>query len=159
MSHSLRRHAFEHAFEESQQQQQEENVLLIPLDLEADYDLKPKASTTTPAPTPASKKKVEEIVLTYPFDIKNLHSKEVSVFDDFGFTKQKVYDVSCFSSMKYVTQQLGCNAYKNYPGYQYRVYSYRAICKAKDTTVINKLRVVYSFDHYKKFVHINIELL
>ena len=157
MSRSLRRHAFEHAFEESQQQ--EEQPLLIPIDLESDYDLKPKESTTTPPPTPLVKKTVEEIVLTYPFDIKNLHSKEVSVFDDFGFTKQKVYDVSCFSSMKYITQQIGRKTHKDYPEYQYRVYAYRAICKAKDTTVINKLRVFYKFDHYKKFIHINIELL
>ena len=105
------------------------------------------------------KKKTENIVLKYPIDIKNLIPREVLVHDDFGSSKQTVYDVSSFSAITYLTKQTGFTIRKDYPDYQFRIYSYRATSKSmKAGTVVGNIRLNYSIDHYKQFVHVNMEL-
>ena len=130
----------------------EEEALIIPLD--DDLELEPLSEEEEPKVYQNPPSFVE---LKYPFDIKNLHVREVMVHDNFGCSKQQVYDVSCFSSAQYVTKSIGFTVSKLYPGYQYRIYSYRAVKRMKGTEV-KRMKFIYKIDHKKEFVHVNVEL-
>jgi hypothetical protein len=96
--------------------------------------------------------------MKYPIDVKNLIVRNTKVFDMFGSTMQKTYDVSTFSSIQFHLRQTGAKITTKYPGYQYRIYAYRATWRSENP-VITKLRLNYNIDNTKKFVHVNVELL
>ena len=110
-------------------------------------------------PQHQQRKNLSEVVtLKYPIDIKNLKVKEVMIPDQFGCSKQKVYDPSSFSSIKYILQQQGRKIAKEYPGYQYRIYMYRAVLKGKFTW-IPQIKFNFNVSDHSHFVHVNVELL
>lgn len=133
----------------------DEEALIIPLvdDLELELELEPVVKEK-PKQFQNSFKIVD---LKYPFDIKNLQAHDVTVYDDFGCSKQHVYDVSCFSSAKYTTKSVCYEISKQYPGYQYRIYSYRAT-KRMSGTEVKKMKFIFKVDNKKQFVHANVEL-
>lgn len=47
---------------------------------------------------------------------------------------------------------------KRLPGYQHKIYAYRATKKG-DSTLIDKMKFSYKVDNYTKFVHVNVELI
>ena len=116
-------------------------------------ELSQEAETENEIPKHPSKETVD---LTYEIDISNIKPKEVRVADMFGVSKQKTYDLSCFSSVKYQLGVLSRKIKKEYPDWDFKIYAYRCTIRTKNT-VLKKLAFSYNFDEIKKFVHINVE--
>lgn len=117
---------------------EEEQVEIVPLDI----------------PSPPSR---IEKHLKFPFDMKNIKPVMVTTFDSFGRYKEEVYNVSCFNSVKFECSRVCKEVAKYYPGYEYKIYAYRAKKLAKGT-VINKIVFNLKKDNKKKFIHIDISL-
>ena len=153
---------------ESQRESPSESPLLIPTLLDhssaesIELDVpQPKAiqyitwDTLTPV-----KKASSTIDLKFPIDIKNIIPRDTILQDAFGRCTTKTYDVTCFSSIKYTMTQLGFALKKMYGQYQWRIYAYRSTKRGSSkSTVISKLKLDFNFDHAKKFIHVNVELL
>ena len=103
-------------------------------------------------------KKTETIEMKYPIDIVNITPRNVLLNDAFSSVMTPVYDVSSFSSVKYNLGRVGYDIRTQYPGYEFRIYSYRATKKYKGT-VVNRLKLDFNINHKKRFVHVNLELL
>ena len=103
-------------------------------------------------------KKTETIEMKYPIDIVNITPRNVLLNDAFGSVKTPVFDVTCFNSVKYHLGRVGYDIRAQYPGYEYKIYAYRAT-KRFQGTVVSKLRLDFNVDQKKKFVHVNVELL
>lgn len=97
------------------------------------------------------------VPLKYPINISNLIPRDTVVTDAFGRCAQKTYDVTCFSSIKFVMTQLGYALRELNPDYHWRVYAYRSTRKTKEDEICN-LRLHFNLDHTKKFIHVNVEL-
>ena len=135
-------------------------TVILPLLAESDLELE-EAFESKPINIPqvtGANKKTEIIEMKYPFDIKNLIPRDMRITNQFGSVNTKTYDITCFSSAKYHLGIVGYDIKKEYPGYEYQIYAYRAI-KKTEGTLITKLKLDFNVDHKKKFVHVNVELL
>ena len=103
-------------------------------------------------------KKTETIEMKYPIDIVNITPRNVLLNDAFSSVKTPVYDVTCFSAVKFNLARVGNEIRAQYPGYEYKIYAYRS-CKRFQGTVVSKLKLDFNVDRKKKFVHVNVELL
>ena len=112
------------------------------------------SESETPFQIPSSIEKT----LMYPFDIRNIHEKQVTSAGPFGSYPESCYDVTCFNSVKYTCGNVCKEIATLYPGFQFKIYAYRAKKKTSGT-VIGKMRFLLKPDHKKKFVHVNVELL
>ena len=120
--------------------------------LEENTESEPTKEVTGPS------KKTETIEMKYPIDIKNIVPRNVLLNDAFGSVNTPVYDVTCFNSVKYHLGRVGYDIKAQYPGYEYKIYAYRAT-KRFQGTAVNKLKLDFNVDKKKKFVHVNVELL
>ena len=102
--------------------------------------------------------KTEIITLNYPINISKLITREMILKDPFSSVNTKVYDITCFSSVKFHLGKTSREISEAYPGYEYKIYAYRATKKAPGE-VIERLKLFFKFDHSKKFIHVNVELL
>lgn len=102
--------------------------------------------------------KTEIVEMKYPIDIKNIIPRDVRISDVFCSVKTPVYDVTCFNSVKYHLSRVGYDIKAQYPGYEYKIYAYRAT-KRFHGTAVNKLKLDFNVNPKKKFVHVNVELL
>ena len=103
-------------------------------------------------------RKAEIIEMKYPIDIKNIVPRKVVLNDAFSSVQTPVYDVTCFSSVRYHLGRVGYEIKARHPGFQYKIYAYRST-KRFQGTVVSKLRLDYNVDKKKGFVHVNVELL
>ena len=108
--------------------------------------------------TPQRQYKHEIVELKYPFNIVNLKAKEILVKDIGSSVMTQTWDVTCFSTVKFHLSQIDRQIAKDYPGYQHKIYAYRATKKG-DSTLIDKMKFSYKVDNYTKFVHVNVELI
>ena len=128
-------------------------------DAEEISDLVPEESQSEPTKeVTGQSKKTETIEMKYPIDIVNITPRNVLLNDAFSSVMTPVYDVSSFSSVKYNLGRVGYDIRTQYPGYEFRIYSYRATKKYKGT-VVNRLKLDFNINHKKRFVHVNLELL
>lgn len=123
----------------------------------SDLVLEESQSEPTKEATGTSKK-TETIELKTPIDIVNLIPRNVLLTDAFSRVQTTVYDISSFSRVKYHLGRVGYDIRAQYPGYEYKIYTYRAT-KRFQGTVVSKLKLDYNVDKKKKFVHVNVELL
>ncbi len=102
--------------------------------------------------------KTEIITLKFPINISKLIPREMKLSDSFSSVKTKGYDITCFSSVKFHLGQTSREISKELPDYEYKIYAYRATkrCVQDD---IGRLKPLYKYDHTKRFVHINVEML
>ena len=126
-------------------------------DLELEEDILESKPINIPQVTNQNKK-TEIIEMKYPFDIKNIIPRDMRITNQFGSVNTTTYDITCFRSAKYNLGAVGYDIKKEYPGYEYQIYAYRAI-KKTENTLITKLKLDFNVDHKKKFVHVNVELL
>ena len=122
------------------------------LELVEEPQSEPTKETVSPS------KKTEIVELKYPIDIVNLIPRNVLLNDAFSSVMTPVYDITCFNSVKYHLGRVGYDIKAQYPGYEYKIYAYRAT-KRFQGTAVNKLKLDYNVDKKKKFVHVNVELL
>lgn len=102
--------------------------------------------------------KTEIITLNYPINISKLIAREMKIADPFSSVNTKVFDVTCFSSVKFHLGKTSREIAKAYPDYEYKIYAYRATKKSPGN-VIDRLKLTHKYDHNKKFVHVNVEML
>ena len=108
--------------------------------------------------TPVTKTKTEIVELKYSFNVSKIIPRELLVREIGSSILTQVYDISLFSSVKYQMSQIDRAIGKEFRGYQHKIYAYRATKKSEGTE-IGKLKFVYKFDHLKKFVHVNVEMI
>ena len=102
--------------------------------------------------------KTEIITLTYPIDISKLIPREMIIKDPFSSVNTKVFDISCFNSVKFHLGKVARDIAKAHPDYEFKIYVYRATTRSPGN-VIDRLILFYKFDHRKKFVHVNVGML
>jgi hypothetical protein len=102
--------------------------------------------------------KTEIIALKFPINISKLIPREMKLSDSFSSVKTKVYDITCFSSVKFHLGQTSREISKELPDYEYKIYAYRATKRCVEDN-IGRLKLLYKYDHTKRFVHINVEML
>lgn len=102
--------------------------------------------------------KHEIVDLKYPFDISKLKARELLVREIGSSVMTQTWDVTCFSTVKYQLSQLDRAIAKEYPGFQHKIYAYRA-SKKGNGTLIEKMKFSFKIDHGAKFVHVNVELI
>ncbi len=102
--------------------------------------------------------KTEIITLKFPINISKLIPREMKLSDSFSSVKTKVYDITCFSSVKFHLGQTSREISKELPDYEYKIYAYRATKRCVEDD-IGRLKLLYKYDHTKRFVHINVEML
>jgi hypothetical protein len=108
--------------------------------------------------TPQRNYKQEIVDLKYPFDISKLKARELLVREIGSSVMTQTWDVSLFSTVKFHLSQLDRQIAKEFPGYQHKIYAYRA-SKKGDGTLIEKMKFSFKIDHHAKFVHVNVELI
>jgi hypothetical protein len=101
-----------------------EPVIESDLELE-DLEIEPSKPIIIPQVT-GPNKKTEVIEMKFPIDVKNLIPRDMLVNNPFGSVTTKTYDITCFSSAKYNLGIVGYDIKKDYPGYEYQIYAYRA---------------------------------
>jgi len=96
--------------------------------------------------------------LKYPFNIGKLYPRQIDSSDDFRSLKKTVYDVSLFSSMRFLLNTHPKKEIMNkYPGWKYRIYAYRTVSKTKDSD-IKQVVLAHKYDKRNKFIHVDVEL-
>ena len=101
------------------------------------------------------------VTLKYPFDIKNIKSRNMSIFSPFSSSAEvKTYDVQCFGAVKHECTKLMKKMMGERPEYNHKIYAYRAVSKLPESsTQVYRIKFTTQVVTSKLETHTNMELL
>ena len=105
-------------------------------------------------------RKTETVPVKYPFSIAKIFPKELKGNGAFSNKPKIVYNIEAFSAVKYLCTQLGQQLVKEYEGYEYHIYAWRATAPTLlEDKMVHNIKFSTSINHAKKAVYVDVELL
>ena len=102
----------------------------------------------------------ETISVKYPFSIAKIFPKEIKNNGPFNNKPKTVYNVESFGAVKFLCTQFSQKLVKDYPGFEYNIYAWRATAPTiKEDRMVHNIKFSSCVNHTKNTVYVDIELL
>ena len=102
----------------------------------------------------------ETVPVKYPFSIAKIFPKEIKNHGPFNNKPKTVYNVEAFGAVKFLCTQFSQKLVKDYPGFEYNIYAWRATAPTiKEDRMVHNIKFSSCVNHTKNTVYVDIELL
>ena len=102
----------------------------------------------------------ETVPVKYPFSIAKIFPKEIKNHGPFNNKPKTVYNVEAFGAVKFLCTQFSQKLVKDYPGFEYNIYAWRATAPTiREDRMVHIIKFSSCVNHTKNTVYVDVELL